>query len=78
LSSRAALIDDVISSGRSMVAGIELLALCGCAPVALGAAMLQGERWRSAECAALPDWQARVVGVLSTPLLRMTAGGWTA
>jgi len=52
-----ALLDDVISSGRSIVAGIELLGLCGTTPLAIGAAMLQGEAWRAARTAALPDWQ---------------------
>ena len=75
---RVALIDDVISSGRSIVAGIELLALCGVAPVAIGAAMLQGEAWRAAQTAALPHWQERTFGVFATPVLRRTATGWAA
>jgi adenine/guanine phosphoribosyltransferase-like PRPP-binding protein len=40
---RVALVDDVISSGVSMAAGVVLLAACGVTPVALGAAMLQWE-----------------------------------
>ena len=75
---RVALIDDVISSGRSIVAGIELLALCGTRPVAIGAAMLQGEAWRAAQTAALPHWQERTFGVFATPVLRRTATGWAA
>ena len=75
---RVALVDDVISSGRSIVAGIELLGLCGTTPAAIGAAMLQGGTWRAAQTAALPDWQERTIGVFATPVLRKTADGWTA
>jgi adenine/guanine phosphoribosyltransferase-like PRPP-binding protein len=60
---RAALIDDVISSGTSILAGIALLEACGVQPVALGAAMLQSDRWRE----RLAPWP--VVSVLSSPLL---------
>lgn len=71
------LIDDVISTGRSMIAGLDLLNACSCRPVAIGAAMLQSDRWRNAECPADPDWQRRVHGVFSTPVLRKTADdGW--
>lgn len=60
---RVALIDDVISSGTSILAGIALLKVCGLQPVALGAAMLQSDRWRE----SLAPWP--VVSVLSSPLL---------
>jgi len=60
---RIALIDDVVSSGASMAAGIELLRLCGVQPTVLGTAMLQSERWR--ERLAGRD----VVSVLTSPIL---------
>lgn len=62
---RLALIDDVISSGDSMLAGIALLELCGVRPAVLGAAMLQSERWRK----PLAGWD--VVSVLRSPLLNL-------
>ncbi len=71
-----ALIDDVISSGRSITAGIALLERCGSTPVVIGAAMLQGNGWKTAPSAALPDWQKRTIGVFATPLLHKTAAGW--
>jgi adenine/guanine phosphoribosyltransferase-like PRPP-binding protein len=43
---RVALIDDVISGGASMRAGLALLDLCGVQPVVLGTAMLQSENWK--------------------------------
>jgi adenine/guanine phosphoribosyltransferase-like PRPP-binding protein len=60
---RIALIDDVISSGVSMLAGTALLEMCGAKPVALGTAMLQSGRWE----AALAGWD--IVSVLRSPVL---------
>jgi adenine/guanine phosphoribosyltransferase-like PRPP-binding protein len=69
---RVALIDDVISSGASIQAGLQLMTLCGVEPVVIGAAMLQSERWRGR---LDPKWVARIVGVLKTPLLERDADG---
>jgi adenine/guanine phosphoribosyltransferase-like PRPP-binding protein len=63
LGRRIAMIDDVISSGTSMLAGIALLQVCGVQPVALGTAMLQSERWQE----RLGQWP--IVSVLSSPIL---------
>lgn len=74
---RVALIDDVMSSGASMAAGLSLLATIGVEPVAIGAAMLQTDRWRVAIAAVGAQWPERVVGAFSTPLLvRGADGGW--
>jgi adenine/guanine phosphoribosyltransferase-like PRPP-binding protein len=70
---RVVLVDDVISSGVSMRAGIDLLAAIGVEPVAVGAAMLQSEVW---EGLLFPAWRGRVVGVFASPVLRRTEAGW--
>ncbi|MDP8919256.1 MAG: phosphoribosyltransferase [Pseudomonadota bacterium] len=76
---RVLLIDDVISSGRSIVAALELLSKCDVKPVALGAAMLQTDAWQKLLTAMDPEWPDRVVGVLRTPRLkRVAGGGWAA
>jgi adenine/guanine phosphoribosyltransferase-like PRPP-binding protein len=63
---RVALIDDVISTGTSIVAALVLLARCGVEPVVIGAAMLQSERWQ----AQLASYGlSRVQGCFSTPIL---------
>ncbi len=73
---RVAVIDDVISSGASMAAAIQLLAACAVEPVVLGAAMLQSDRWKDR---LGPDWLARTVGVFETPMLEKTSDGrWRA
>jgi adenine/guanine phosphoribosyltransferase-like PRPP-binding protein len=60
---RIALVDDVISSGASMLAAITLLEACGAKPSVLGTAMLQSEEWRE----RLAGWN--IVSVLHTPIL---------
>ncbi len=72
---RVALIDDVLSSGASIIAGLKLLASVGITPVVVGAAMLQTRRW----CGRIEEMVPglAVVGCFSTPLLRRTeAGDW--
>lgn len=75
---RVALIDDVISTGSSIASGLELLAAVGAVPVAIGAAMLQSDRWRTKPVIARPDWQQLVVGVFDTPMLKRADDGWAA
>lgn len=75
---RVALVDDVISSGGSIIAGLSLLAASGIRPAVIGAAMLQSDRWREKIAAFGPEWPERVRGVFSTPLLTKGEGGWRA
>ncbi|WP_296085876.1 phosphoribosyltransferase [uncultured Agrobacterium sp.] len=73
---RVALIDDVISSGTSIIAGLSLLGASGIEPVVVGAAMLQSERWREALEKLDQKWPLRVRTAFSTPLLRKEGEGW--
>lgn len=74
---RVALIDDVISSGASIVSGLELMAACNIEPAVIGAAMLQSDRWRDRIETLDERWTERTVGVFSTPILERTqSGGW--
>ena len=73
---RVALVDDVISSGTSIVAGLRLMAAVGVEPVVIGAAMLQTQRWRPALSELSPQWSERVVGSLSTPRFMHGPDGW--
>ncbi|MEI4484647.1 phosphoribosyltransferase [Frigidibacter sp. MR17.14] len=67
---RIAVIDDVLSSGRSMAAALDLLARAASPPVVIGAAMLQGTHWRAR--IAPP-----VVTAFATPRLILRDGLWT-
>lgn len=66
---RIALIDDVISSGSSMLAGLRLVSSCGLEPVVQGVAMIQTARWKPRLEEEFPSASQRVTGVFSTPLL---------
>ena len=69
---RVAVIDDVISSGTSMAAVMRLLTKAGIEPVAIGAAMLQGNKWH----APMQKWRDRIVAPLNSPMLEKTETGW--
>lgn len=66
---RVALVDDVISSGTSMLAGLKLLDVSQIEPVVIGAAMLQSDRWRAALSAHGPQWLDKIAGGFRTPML---------
>ncbi|WP_068118884.1 phosphoribosyltransferase [Tropicimonas marinistellae] len=69
---RVALVDDVVSTGSSMVAALHLMTLIGVSPAVIGAAMLQGEAWRD-KLGAIP-----VEGAFRTPILRHNGDSWEA
>ncbi|KAA2213457.1 phosphoribosyltransferase [Teichococcus oryzae] len=69
---RVLLVDDVISTGSSALAGLALLASAGVQPVGLCVAMAQGHRWREAWPRNIP-----VAAAFATPLFRPAPdGGW--
>jgi adenine/guanine phosphoribosyltransferase-like PRPP-binding protein len=70
---RVLLVDDVISSGASMAAGLALLRAAGLTPVAVAVAMIQGDAWRAGWDAALPLHAA-----FATPVFRRAGTGWVA
>ncbi|SCX26478.1 phosphoribosyltransferase [Agrobacterium rosae] len=73
---RVALVDDVISSGTSIVAGLSLLAASNIEPVVIGAAMLQSDRWEEKLGSFGEQWPGRVQSVFTTPLLKKAGDGW--
>lgn len=72
---RVALVDDVASSGRSLVTALRLLARVDADPVAIAVAMLQTDAWRAALDALDPSLPGRVRTAISSPLLRRLADG---
>lgn len=75
---RVILIDDVISSGTSILAGLNLLQGTGVEPTAIGTAMLQSEKWRETFAEAAPRYLAHIESVFSTPVLNRGPKGWIA
>lgn len=72
---RVALVDDVISSGASIRAGLSLLASQGIEPVVVGAAMLQSRRWHPLLTELGMGWPERIEGCFATPLLERGPDG---
>ncbi len=70
---RAVIVDDAVSSGRTLLAPWTMLESLGVEVQAVGVAMLQGRRWHDTLGAGRA---ARVVGVFDSPLLRATDDGW--
>jgi len=68
---RVLLVDDVISTGSSALAGLALLEAAGVRPAGLCVAMAQGDRWRGAWPAEVP-----VAAAFATPLFRRGDAGW--
>ncbi|NGM20263.1 phosphoribosyltransferase [Roseomonas stagni] len=68
---RVLLVDDVVSTGASALAGLALLQAVGVTPVGLLVAMAQGHRWQQAWPEAIP-----VRAAFATPILRRAGTGW--
>lgn len=76
---RIVLVDDVISSGTSILAGIRLLQKAGFSPTAIGAAMLQTRRWAEMLKHEAPELCDQVRGAFETPFLQRNDDGcWVA
>jgi adenine/guanine phosphoribosyltransferase-like PRPP-binding protein len=74
---RVLLVDDVISSGTSIIAGLGALKIAGIVPVGIGAAMLQTRRWEAALETEEAGLSKRVIGVFETPrLIKSATGTW--
>ena len=75
---RIALVDDVISSGTSIVAALNLLNSRALKPVVIGAAMLQTQRWRAPLEQLGAEFAEMTRGCFTTPMLTHgDNGGWT-
>ncbi|HTM78100.1 MAG TPA: phosphoribosyltransferase [Devosia sp.] len=72
VSKRVAVVDDVVSSGASMLAVLTLLAQAGITPVAIVAAMLQGTHWQT----SLAVWRDVIIAPIASPRFRKTETGY--
>ena len=71
---RAIMIDDAVSSGKTLQASWDFLESeeVGCQVLGVGVVMKQGEKWRT----LLEERQDKVRWVFESPLLRAVEGGW--
>lgn len=71
---KAIIIDDAVSSGKTLQASWDFLASdeTGCIVLGAGVLMKQGDRWKK----LLGDRQAKVRWVFESPLLKAVEEGW--
>ena len=71
---RAIIIDDAVSSGKTLQASWDFLESeeIGCIVLGAGVLMKQGDRWRK----VLGDRSEKVKWVFESPLLKAVEGGW--
>ncbi|WP_176086365.1 phosphoribosyltransferase [Martelella sp. HB161492] len=73
---RVVLVDDVISSGKSILAGLQLLRSCGVKPVAIAVAMLQSKRGLEAIEAFDNSLVPHVHAAFASPILTKGEDGY--
>ncbi|TVQ54014.1 MAG: phosphoribosyltransferase [Rhodobacteraceae bacterium] len=74
---RVALVDDAVSTGRTAVAALKLMARIGVEVAGVVVAMAQSTRWRAALDAQTPGIADRVRFVFGAPLFTLGPDGWT-
>lgn len=74
---RVVVVDDTVSSGRSLVAARDLLAKAGAEAVAYIVAMQQGSLWRGYFEKTAPEILPRLRRQFSTPHFALGPAGWT-
>jgi adenine/guanine phosphoribosyltransferase-like PRPP-binding protein len=73
---RVLIVDDVINTGGSAAAAIQLLQSAGAHLIGLCVVLIEGDAWRDVLTAFAADWPARVHSLGRIPLFRKTAEGW--
>ena len=73
---RVVLIEDVISTGTTVVAALALLAKAGIRVEGVVTAMQETRVWMQRLAAAEPDYPRQIRSVFKSPLFRRARGGW--
>jgi adenine/guanine phosphoribosyltransferase-like PRPP-binding protein len=73
---RTLIVDDVINTGGSAAAAIELLQKAGAVVIGLAVILIEGEAWQARLGTIAPDWPGRVQGLGHIPMFKRTAAGW--
>jgi adenine/guanine phosphoribosyltransferase-like PRPP-binding protein len=73
---RALIVDDVINTGGSAAAAIDLLQNAGAFVIGVCVVLIEGEAWKDALTPISPDWPSRVRGLGRIPMFNSTAEGW--
>jgi adenine/guanine phosphoribosyltransferase-like PRPP-binding protein len=73
---RVVLVEDVISTGTTVLAALALLAKAGVRVAGVVTAMQETRVWMRRLAAADSDYPRRIRSVLKSPLFRRAANGW--
>jgi adenine/guanine phosphoribosyltransferase-like PRPP-binding protein len=73
---RVLVVDDVINTGGSAKAAIELLRRAGADVVGLAVVLVEGAAWKPVVSEFAPDWPQRVKGLGNIPIFQRGEGGW--
>lgn len=73
---RVLLVDDVINTGGSAAAGIEVLRKAGADVVGVAVVLIEGAAWKPVLEKFGPGWSGRVKGLGDIPLFGRVDGGW--
>jgi adenine/guanine phosphoribosyltransferase-like PRPP-binding protein len=73
---RVLVVDDVINTGGSAAAAIDLLQSAGAFVIGLCVVLIEGEAWKEALIPFSPDWPSRVRGLGRIPMFNSSAAGW--
>ena len=73
---RVLLVDDVINTGGSAAAAIELLEKAGANIVGLVVVLVEGAAWKTLLTPFASDWPERVRGLGDIPIFQTTPAGW--
>jgi adenine/guanine phosphoribosyltransferase-like PRPP-binding protein len=73
---RTLLVDDVINTGGSAVAAIDLLQRAGAIVIGLCVVLIEGDAWKAVLTPFAPDWPGRVRGLGFIPIFKKTPAGW--
>lgn len=73
---RTVIVDDVVNTGGTAVASVQLLEKAGAEVVGLVVVLTEGHDWKQRLQATGFDWQTKVSGVGHIPLFQATDEGW--
>jgi adenine/guanine phosphoribosyltransferase-like PRPP-binding protein len=73
---RTLIVDDVINTGGSAAAAIQLLQNAGAIVIGVCVVLIEGAAWKGVLAAFAPDWPGRVRGIGRIPMFTRSAEGW--
>ncbi len=73
---RTLIVDDVINTGGSAAAAIDVLQKADAHVIGLCVVLIEGDAWKDRLAALSPDWPSRVRGLGRIPIFTHTPDGW--